>query len=157
MVAEDPVYLTKQGLEELKKELHYLQTVKRAEIAEAIQQAKEFGDLSENAEYENAKNQQAFIEGRIATLEKMISHAVVIEDHKGKQSVVMVGSTVTIRTEKGDTKKFTIVGSAESNPLEGKISNESPMGQALLGHQEKDTVKVPAPGGVSEVEIVKIA
>lgn len=153
---DEAVYLTRKGLEELKKELDYLIVVKRTEVAAAIQQAKEFGDLAENAEYENAKNQQAFVEGRIATLEKMISNAVIIEEHNGSQSIVNVGSTVSIKNQLGKKQTFTIVGSAESDPLGGKISNASPMGQALLGHQIKDKVKVPTPAGVNEVEIISI-
>jgi transcription elongation factor GreA len=155
---EESVYLTRKGLEELKKELDYLVTIKRSEIAAAIQQAKEFGDLAENAEYENAKNQQAFVEGRIATLEKMIANAVIIEDnHKGSLSIVNVGSTVVIKNQLGKKVTYTIVGSAESDPIHGKISNSSPMGQALLGHIAKDKVKVPTPGGVNDVEIISVS
>ncbi|OIP97206.1 transcription elongation factor GreA [Candidatus Wirthbacteria bacterium CG2_30_54_11] len=156
-MTEESVYLTRKGLEELKKELDYLTVVKRAEVAAAIQQAKEFGDLAENAEYENAKNQQAFVEGRIATLEKMISNATIIEDnHKGNETIINVGATVTIKNQLGKKQTFTIVGSAESDPIKNKISNSSPMGQALLGHQLKDKVKVPTPAGINEIEIVSV-
>lgn len=155
---KDKVYLTKKGLEDLKQEFHHLTKVKRHEVAKAIQAAKEYGDLSENAEYENAKNQQAFIEGRISQLEKMIANAVIIEDGKkgGKGAVVTLGSTVTIKTSKGKEQTFTIVGSVESDPFKGRISNASPMGQALLGHPVGAAVKVPTPGGINDVVIQKI-
>jgi len=156
---KDKVYLTKQGLVDLNQELNHLIKVERHEVAKAIQAAKEYGDLSENAEYENAKNQQAFIEGRISRLQKMLANAVIIEDGKkgGKGAVVTLGSTVTIKNSKGKEQTFTIVGSVESDPFIGRISNASPMGQALLGHPVGVTVKVPTPGGINEVTIMKIA
>jgi len=154
----EPVYLTPEGLEEKKKELDHLVNVRRQEIADAIQQAKEFGDLSENAEYENAKNQQAFIEGRIATLEKMIANAVLITKSScSKDCLVQVGSTVEIKNASGKKQTYTIVGSAESDPLQGKISNESPLGKSLLGHQVGDTVEVPTPSGLNEITITAIS
>jgi len=157
-MAEQPVYLTKQGFEDIKKEYTYLTKTRRHEVALAIQAAKEYGDLSENAEYENAKNMQAFVEGRISQLEKMIAHAVIITDKKGgKGSIVTLGSTVTVRNTKGKEQTFTIVGSVESDPFAGKISNASPMGQALLGQSLEATVNVPTPSGVNEVTVVKIA
>lgn len=158
-MADDLVYLTQNGLDELKAEYKHLTTVKRHEIAEAIQKAREYGDLSENAEYENAKNNQAFVEGRIAQLEKMIANAVIIENNKkGKngQNILQIGSTVEIQDEKGKKQTFTIVGSAESDPFNGKISNASPMGNALLGHKLNDVVKVPTPNGVKEITITAI-
>lgn len=154
--ADEPVYLTKQGLDQLKKEYEELTKFKRAEIAEAIKQAKEFGDLSENAEYESAKNQQALIEGRIATLEKMIANAQIISDN-AHSSIIIVGSTVTVVDDRKKKKTYSIVGSAESDPLKGRISNESPMGEALLGHKAGDIVTVPTPGGVRELEILEIS
>ncbi len=158
-MAEEQVYLTHKGLEDLKKEYEHMTTVKRLEIADAIQKAREYGDLSENAEYENAKNQQAFIEGRISQLEKMIANAVIIDSHKsiaGKK-IVQIGSTVEIMDPKLKEQTYTIVGTAESDPLKGKISNASPLGNALLGHKEGDKVKVPTPGGVKEVDVLKIS
>lgn len=142
-------YLTKEGYEKLKNELHYLKTEKRKEIAWRIQQAKELGDLSENAEYTEAKNEQAFLEGRIIELENIIKNAVIIEptDGAAKSTVVLIGSRVTIASHSGNDMKLTIVGSQEADPAAGKISNESPMGRALLGHKIGDEVEIQAPKG----------
>ena len=139
-----PTYLSKEGLEKLRAELDEMVTVKRPEVANRIHDAKEHGDLSENAEYEDAKNEQAFVEGRIQTLEALIKNATIIDENHSTDHV-QIGSTVSV--ESGDGKEtFTIVGSAEAKPGEGRISNESPVGRALLGKKkgEKVVVKVPA-------------
>ncbi len=155
MVAK-PIYLTPEGKKKLEEELEYLTTVKRAEVAEAIKQAKEEGDLSENSAYDEAKSAQAFLEGRIQTLEAQLREAVVIEE-TAEKGVVALGRTVTI-TEDGtdDPETYRIVGSAESDSLNGVISNESPMGSALMGKRVGDVVTVKAPSGEFKVKILKI-
>ncbi len=150
---EKPVLLTAEGLEKLEKELEELRTVKRAEVAERIRYAKGFGDLSENAEYEDAKNEQGMIEGRILVLETMVRNAQLIEEnHKG---VVGVGSLVTISDEFGE-ETFTIVGPAEVDVESGKISLESPVGKSLMGHKVGEAVQAACPGGMRELKILKI-
>ena len=151
---EKPVLLTKEGLEKLEKELEELRTTKRAEIAERIAYAKDFGDISENAEYEDAKNEQGMLEGRILVLENMIRNAVLIEG-SGDRGVVGVGSTVDVKDEFG-TQTFSIVGPAEVDVAKGRISMESPVGKALLGHSVGETVVVQSPGGSRDITIVKI-
>ncbi len=151
---ERPVLLTREGLQKLSVELEELRTVKRAEIADRIKYAKEFGDISENAEYEDAKNEQGMLEGRILTLEKMVRNAVIIEEHHG--GTVQVGAAVAILDEDGE-QTFTIVGPAEVDVSTGRISMESPVGRALLGHKVGDTVEVSSPGGARTIKIVKIS
>lgn len=146
-------YLTKDRLEELRERLHELKTVRRREIAEAIHSAKEQGDLSENAEYVNAKEDQVRIEQEIAELEALLKHARVIG--KAATDHVDVGSTVTLECS-GEEKTYTIVGSNEADPLHGKISNESPVGQALLNKKQGDAVNIPIPGGSKECTIKHI-
>src|SRR5256885_268357 len=136
---EKPVLLTKEGLRQLEEELHLLVTARRPEIAERIRHARDFGDISENAEYIEAKNEQSLVEGRIMTLEGMIRNAVVIEEAEREQGVVGVGTTVNVKTVEGD-ERYAIVGPAEADPLQGRISNESPLGRALLGHKAGDEV-----------------
>lgn len=148
-------YLTREGLADLKAKLSFLKTERRREIAEAIHTAKEQGDLSENAEYVSAKEEQRRLEEEITELEATIKHAKLITkspdlDHVG------LGDTVTLKYN-GEEKTYVIVGSDEANPLEGKISNESPMGQALLGKQRGDKVNIPVPNGHKECAIVKIS
>lgn len=138
-------YVTKEGLEKLKLELKELKTSKRKEIASRIQEAKELGDLSENAEYAEAKTEQAFIEGRIIEIENLLKNATVIGGETGK-GVVQVGSAVTFNGPDGE-RKYTIVGSNEANPAQGLISNESPLGQAFLGSKVGDKVEVRLPKG----------
>ncbi|RME41330.1 MAG: transcription elongation factor GreA [Caldilineae bacterium] len=151
-----PVYLTPEGKKKLEEELHYLRTVKRAEIAAAIQSAKEEGDLAENSAYDEAKSAQAFLEGRIQTLEAQLREAVIIED--ASTDVVSLGNTVTVVEEgAGEPETYKIVGSAESNPLNGNISNESPIGSALLGKKVGDEVTVKTPGGEVTLRILNIA
>ncbi|NOY99222.1 MAG: transcription elongation factor GreA [Chloroflexi bacterium] len=149
-------FLTKEGYKKLEEELEFLRTEKRKEVADRLREAMEGGDLIENAEYEAAKNEQAFVEGRIQELEMILATARVIEEGDNA-GVVQVGSTVYIR-EDGASKseKYTIVGAAEANPREGKISNESPIGKAILNHHVGDEVVVEAPGGKFTVRITKI-
>ena len=148
------VYLTQEGLERLQKELEYLRNKRRPEVADRIRHAKEFGDLNENAEYDDAKNEQGFVEGRILLLEKLIRNASIIESHHVK-GVVEVGSTVKVHDEYGD-EAFTIVGSAEAEPSKGRISMESPVGKALLGKRVGDDVSVQTPGGAMKMLIVEV-
>lgn len=148
-----PVYLTAEGLEKLKAELNQLITVERPRVAARIHEAKLDGDLSENAEYEDAKQEQSFLEGRIATLEAQLRNAEVIE--KGNGDKVDIGSKVVIKGADGE-ETFTIVGSAEAAPREGRISNESPVGAALMGRKKGDKVVVQAPAGPIEYTLVNI-
>ncbi|HEX2883292.1 MAG TPA: transcription elongation factor GreA [Candidatus Limnocylindria bacterium] len=148
-----PVYLTAQGLEKLKAELEELVTVERPRVAARIHEAKLDGDLSENAEYEDAKQEQSFLEGRIATLEQQIRNAAVIE--KGNGDKVDIGSKVVIKGADGE-ETFTIVGSAEASPRDGRISNESPVGAALMGRKKGEKVVVQAPSGPIEYTLVRI-
>ena len=152
------VILTPEGLEKLKEELAFLQGDKRREVAERIKEAREFGDISENSEYDDAKNEQAMLEQRIAQLEEKLRSAQVIEAKDVSTDVVGIGSIVHVKDEKtGKSQKFTIVGSAEANPAEMKLSNESPVGRALLGHKRNDVVSVPVPKGPArKLKITKI-
>ncbi|KLU62023.1 transcription elongation factor GreA [Peptococcaceae bacterium CEB3] len=153
---EKEVILTVEGLKKLEDELELLKTQKRREVAERIKQAIEFGDISENSEYEDAKNEQAFIEGRIITLEKMLRNAKVIDDHEGTDTVGL-GNTVLLKDmDYGDEEQYTIVGSAEADPGTNKISNESPVGKAVLGQGKGTTLEVTVPAGVLHYQIVDI-
>lgn len=150
-------FLTKEGFEKLQDELDYLRTAKRQEVADRLHEAMEGGELIENAEYEAAKNEQAFVEGRIQELEMLLATARVIDDDKRKRAEsILVGSTVTIQENGSEEETYTIVGAAEANPREGKISNESPMGRALLSHRAGDEVKVETPDGSYTIRVVKI-
>lgn len=147
-MAEKAVPLTKEGLVKLQAELEDLITVRRPQIAHRIQEAKELTSAQNNAEYDDAKNEQAFVEGRILTLERIIQNAVLIDEEEARHSRrVRLGSTVTVVTQEGNTMDYTIVGSAEVNPGEGRISNESPVGKALLDKSVGDKVEVSAPSG----------
>lgn len=148
-------YLTPEGRQKLEDELQYLTTVRRPEVAAAIHEAKMDGDVSENAGYEEAKRQQAFLEGRIMTIEAMLKSAVIIESN-GPSETVVLGSTVTVVEEGWEPETYVIVGSAEADPGSGRISNESPLGKALLGHRVGDNVVYEAPGGSIKVEILGI-
>ena len=148
-------YLTAEGQQKLEEELHYLETVRRSEVAAAIHEAKMDGDVSENAGYEEAKRQQAFVEGRIMTIHGMLKSAVLIESN-GPSDTVILGSQVTVVEDGFAPETYTIVGSAESNPGDGRISNESPLGSALMGHKVGDKVAFDTPGGPVEVEIQSI-
>lgn len=152
---EKPQYVSADGLKKLQAELEELRTTKRQEVADRIHAAMEFGDYSENSELEQAKNDQAFLEGRIMTLEQTIKNAVVI-DEKSRHDTVEIGSHVTVEAD-GHKEKYVIVGSAEAAPAEGKLSNESPVGRALMGHRAGETVKMSVPAGTVEMRIVSIS
>ena len=152
---ENQVLLTKEGLEKLQTELEQLKTVGRKEVADRLAEAVSYGDLSENSEYDEAKNQQAFIEGRILELEEQVKNAKIIEEGEAGKGVVQIGSTVTLLFD-GEQNEYTIVGSTEADPMLNKISNESPVGSAILGKKQKNKVKIKAPGGEFEYEIVKV-
>jgi len=149
-----PNYLTAEGLEKIKRELDELKNVKRKEVIERIARAKELGDLSENAEYSDAKDEQGFIEGSIIELEKMINDSILV-DNKKTSEVVIIGSRLKIKND-GKERYYTIVGSKEASPQENKISNESPLGQAFLGKKVGDIVNVEVPKGEVEYEILAI-
>lgn len=156
-MGEKEVLLTVEGLKKLENELEHLKTVKRKEVADRIKQAIEFGDISENSEYDDAKNEQAFIEGRILTLEKQLRNALIIDDSKLSTEVVSLGSTVVLKDlELGDTLEYEIVGSMEADPIEKKISNVSPVGKAVLGQKIGSVVEVDVPAGVLHYEILDI-
>ena len=152
------VILTPEGLEKLQSELDFLSTEKRREVAERIKEAREFGDIAENAEYDDAKNEQAMLEARIAVVAEKLRMATVIESERLSTDVVAVGSVVHVKDEKtGKSERYTIVGSAEAKPSENKLSNESPVGRALLGHRRNETVTVHVPRGpVRKLKITKI-
>jgi transcription elongation factor GreA len=150
--------ITPEGLEKLKEELDVLQTVRRREVAERIKEAREFGDIAENSEYDDAKNEQAMLEQRIMQMEERIRRATVIDAKDVDTTAVGVGVLVHVKDEKtGDSKKFQIVGSAESNLAEGRLSHESPIGRALMGHKRNDVVTVEVPRGPKrKLKITKI-
>ena len=151
------VILTPEGLEKLKQEIEHLSTDKRREVAERIKEAREFGDISENSEYDDAKNEQAMLEARIASLEDKLRSASVIDAKELSADVVRVGSQVQVTDDKGKSLSYTIVGSTESNPSENKLSNESPVGKALVGRKKGDSVKVVLPSGKQrELKVDKI-
>ena len=152
---DKPVLLTRGGLHKLEEEYEALVGERRREIAERIRHARDFGDIAENAEYIEAKNEQSLVEGRILTLEAMIRNAVVIEEGQRQKGVVGVGTTVKVEMDEG-AERYAIVGPAEADPLQGRISNESPLGRALLGHKAGDEVEWSAPSGVSRVKILTV-
>ena len=154
-MAEEGIFLTLEGRGKLEEELEYLLTVRRAEVAERIQSAKEEGDIMENAAYDYAKEEQAFVEGRIQALETTLRKAIIIEG--GSTDEVGLGAYVTVMERGGGTPEtYQIVGSVEADPTKGRISNESPIGNALLGHQIGDEVAVSTPGGILHFQIVSI-
>jgi transcription elongation factor GreA len=150
--------ITKEGLDKLKSEIEHLSTVKRREVAGRIKEAREFGDISENSEYDDAKNEQALLEQRIAQLEERLRRATVIDEKAVGTDQVSVGSVVHVKDQKtGDSQKFQIVGSTEADPLEHKLSNESPIGKSLIGHKRNDVVTVEVPRGPKKkLKITKI-
>ena len=152
---EKPVLLTADGLQKLEEELQQLVSVRRVEVAERIRQARDFGDIAENSEYTEAKNEQSLVEGRIQTLEAMIRNAVLIEQNGRTKGVADVGARVKVRTEDGE-ETYSIVGAAEADPIAGRISNESPLGRALIGHRAGDEVQWESPMGTSRVKIVSV-
>ncbi|MBM3231382.1 transcription elongation factor GreA [Candidatus Peregrinibacteria bacterium] len=157
----DQTLVTKEGLRKLKEELDTLKNVRRKELAERLKEAISYGDLSENSEYQEAKNEQAFIEGRILELEQMIKNAKIIAEKKAetKAKDVQIGTTVTVQNASSDDEPviYTIVGSTEADPSDHKISNESPVGKSLLGKRKGDTVDVQTPAGKIRYEVLKVA
>jgi transcription elongation factor GreA len=152
---EKPVYVSAEGLKKIQHELEELKTVERQKVAERIHAAMEFGDFTENSELEQAKNDQAFLEGRILTLEQMVKNAVTI-DEKTHHELVEIGSHVMVEAE-GAREQYVIVGSAEAAPAEGRISNESPVGKALMGHRAGETVRLVVPAGAVEMKILAVS
>ena len=150
--------ITQEGLDKLREELEYMTTVKRREVAARIKEAREFGDIMENSEYDDAKNEQALLEQRIAQLEERLRRATVVDEKQLNTDTVGVGVRVHVKDQKsGDSRKFQIVGSAEADPAESKLSNESPIGGALLGHKRGEIVSVPVPRGPArKLKITKI-
>ncbi|MBE3556207.1 MAG: transcription elongation factor GreA [Firmicutes bacterium] len=156
-MAQKELVVTQSGLKKLEEELQYLKSVKRSEIAERIKVAISYGDLSENSEYEDAKNEQAFIEGRINTIENLLRNVKVVQDSEVGTDVVTVGSKVrVVDLEYGDEEEYEIVGAAESDPAEGRISNESPIGEALLGKHVGDEVVAQVPSGTVRLKVLGI-
>lgn len=157
MAEEKSYYMTEEGKQKLEEELHYLKTERRKEVVERIKIARGFGDLSENSEYDAAKDEQAFVEARITQVENMIRNAVIIENDNENPDTVTMGKSVTFQElPDGDEETYTIVGSEEADPFEGKISNDSPMAQSLIGHVVGDQVKVATPGGEIDVKIITV-
>ncbi|MCU6794930.1 MULTISPECIES: transcription elongation factor GreA [Paenibacillus] len=156
-MAEKEVILTQEGLKKLEDELEHLKSVKRREVAERIKVAIGYGDISENSEYEDAKNEQAFIEGRVITLEKMLRNARIINNADVNTDTVSVGAIVTLKDlEFGETVEYNIVGTAEADPFNNKISNESPVGKAILGKPKGTKVDINVPAGTIQYEIIDI-
>jgi len=157
MKEEKEIILTLEGLKKLEEELEELKSVKRREVAERIKQAISYGDISENSEYEDAKNEQAFIEGSIAEKEKMLRNARIIDDESIDTNTVSIGSTVLLKDlDSGDEFTYTIVGSVEANPAANKISNESPVGKAILGQPKNQIVEIDVPMGKLRYQIIDI-
>jgi transcription elongation factor GreA len=150
------VILTPEGLATLKAELDELTTRRRREVAQRIREAREFGDISENAEYDDAKNEQAMLEARIASLEEKLRSATVIDASDLRTDIVGVGSVVHVKDEAGKSTKYTIVGSAEASPTEMKLSNESPVGKALIGRKRGEEITISTPKGQRHLKITKI-
>lgn len=157
MAIEKSYYMTQEGKQKIEEELHYLKTERRQEVVERIKVARDFGDLSENSEYDAAKDEQAFVESRIAQVEKMIRNAVIIESDNDNPDLVSLGKSVTFKElPDGEEETYTIVGSAEADPFEGKISNDSPMAKSLIGQEIGAEVSVVTPGGDIQVKIVNV-
>lgn len=158
-VTDDSVIVTKEGLKVLEDELEYLKTTRRREMASRLKEAISYGDLSENSEYEEAKNEQAFIEGRILELEEKIKGAKIVDEKTHSKQVVEIGTKVKLKNlkKKSEDFEFTIVGSTESDVLNFRISNEAPLGQALMGRKSGDKVVLTVPAGVMEYEILKLS
>jgi len=159
---DDHTLVTKEGLKKLKDELQMLKTTRRQEVAQRLKEAISYGDLSENSEYEEAKNEQAFVEGRILELEQKIKNAKIITERKSdsKSKEVDIGSTVTLRNitdDADEAEKYTIVGSTEADPLDHKISNESPLGKSLLGTHKGAEIEITAPSGMIRYEILQVS
>ena len=155
-IMSQPIYLSGEGLEKLKSELEHLRTVGRHDVAEQIQQSRERGGIVSNAEYEEAKNELAFTEGRILTLDNLVNNAVIIEETQGDRDTVEVGATVSVKDQNGKSFKYTITGSTEADPSQGKISNVSPIGKCLLGKRVGEVTEVNVPSGKIRLEILSI-
>lgn len=155
-MTDKPVFLTAEGRTKIETELEYMRTVRRREVADRIHSAKDQGDITDNAEYEDAKNEQAFVEGRILELESKLRNAVLIANTANGSGTVQLGSTVTIKDHDGEESRYTIVGSAEAKPAQGRISNESPVGRSLLGRRVGDEVPVRTPGGIVNYTIIAV-
>jgi transcription elongation factor GreA len=156
-VSRKEIVLTEEGLKQLQDEVAYLSTVKREEVAERIRAARDFGDITENSEYDDAKNEQAMLEHRISTLQEKLRRARVIKDSEIDTEKVSVGSTVTLRdVDAGEIRIYTLVGSAEADPSKARLSNESPVGQAIIGRRVGDVLTVPVPVGSLHYEILAI-
>jgi transcription elongation factor GreA len=154
---EKDVILTQSGFEKLKAQIEELETVKRREVADRIKAAREFGDISENSEYDDAKNEQALLEARISRLKEQLRAARVIDTSDIPKDIVSIGSKVKVKyVDDGETGEYEIVGSAEADPAAHKLSNESPVGRAVLGHKKGDVVEVAAPSGSIKLQIVSI-
>ncbi len=154
---DEPVLLTRSGLQRLEEELHMLRTVRRAEVAEMIREAQELGPDQLDAQYEDAKNEQAFLEGRISEIERILEHASIIDEAlAAKSKTVQVGSTVSVKGLDGKSRKYQLVGPTEADPGQGRISHKSPVGQALLGKKKGDKVVIQAPAGNLELTITTI-
>ncbi|MGN8645590.1 transcription elongation factor GreA [Gracilibacillus sp. HCP3S3_G5_1] len=157
MAEEKEFYMTEEGLKKLEEELEYLKTERRQEVVERIKIARDFGDLSENSEYDAAKDEQAFVESRIVQVENMIRNAVIIKNEDENPDVVSLGRTITFQElPDGEEESYTIVGSAEADPFEGKISNDSPIAKSLLGRSIGEEVVVPTPAGDMNVKIISV-
>ncbi len=154
---DDHTLITKEGLKKLKDELEELKTVRRQEVANRLKEAISYGDLSENSEYEEAKNEQAFVEGRILELEAKIKNAKIISEKHAKE--IDIGSTVSLsnKTDGDEPERYTIVGSTEADPLDHKISNESPIGKSLLGKKKGDLVEIQSPSGIIKYEVLQVS
>lgn len=154
---EKDVILTLEGKEKLEKELQELKTIRRKEVADRIKQAIDFGDISENSEYDDAKNEQAFIEGRIQELDMMLRNVKIIDEEIVEKGVISIGTTVTVRDiELDETETYRIVGTVEADPMKNKISNESPVGASLLGKKAGQIIDVPSPVGTIQYEIIEV-
>lgn len=157
MAEEKQFFMTEEGKKELEDELNELITVRRPEVVERIKIARDFGNLSENSEYDSAKDEQAFVESRISQIETMLRYAVIIENDENVSDIVQLGKTVKfVELPDGDEEEYQIVGSAEADPFEGRISNDSPMAQSLLGKKVGEEVTVATPGGELEVRITEV-
>lgn len=157
-MVEKQVFMTQEGYNKIEEELEELKSVKRKEISDRIKQALEFGDISENSEYDQAKSDQAQLEEKIVKLESMLRDSAIIEEDSLSTTEVSIGSTVKLKSENtGETMEITIVGSAEADPFENKVSNESPMGSAIIGLRRNQVAIVPAPGGDIKYKILKIS
>ncbi|GAB2554736.1 transcription elongation factor GreA [Gracilibacillus alcaliphilus] len=157
MAEEKEFYMTEDGLKKLEEELEFLKIERRQEVVERIKIARDFGDLSENSEYDAAKDEQAFVEARIVQVENMIRNAVIITNEEENSGIVSLGRTITFQElPDGEEESYTIVGSAEADPFEGKISNDSPIAKSLLGHAIGEEVIVPTPAGEMNVKILNV-